>query len=1407
MRIGSRIKTWWQKESTKYAAAGTLLLALAGTALALSLGTGAQAAEITLGEKNLTLEQDSDGAYLIKNAEDLNALRTATEDQTENNTFRLSGDLDLTSITTAATGTFAGTFDGGGHVITIGEININTAKTEPGAAEGVLFGTVTGTVRNLIVDITDPDASYTRESDAGVNVDYTSKSDSHAMPEFDLQNGEPVSELSTGDELTAYNKIHGSYETVYLNQSGEEVNSDSPDAEAYKRYTTYSETTSTSKYLSKSPGSNSFGVICGELQGNISRVSVNGESISVSQSAALSGYDSQSKTTRTPTYFYYKAGTTDKTTSEDFSDGSVSLSAPGSYPISTVSKTAGNQAAENLFTLQVSAPKTVIRETDDRTAKITYTVTVAAVSGTLPSVTVKADGGATAAGGSGNSHTFFDVSTKGQSIDFQYEVSSGVASNVSMKFTASCSVGSPAQTVTASSQVETAVVGGTKTASGKNAAVTAGMMGIQVEETGPSEGNYTYSVTITNNSNANSLKNISIIAPEGAQTSDATTVASIAPGDNSAIEFTSATSITGEFTVTAQVGEPAQTICASAAAGNTGTSAAISAGSLSATVSAASYVSNADGTQIKYTVKVTDDRASGTQTPVVSVNHTGITESGTGSGSWNSTNDTYTYTLNEKVNAEEKLRTSFTVTLEDSDGTERALKTNDLMTTFVDTESKEESPDENEQISSGSLKLEVSAPAALQAEENDTEISILYTIKVTGETGDTVTLTASEEGKWGTSVEDARSATTSEQEYKISLSSGTPATVYYIRTVSYTGSGDPKEMSSVFSATAERTSVTAAVKTGELETTIHPAASLKAEFSGSVVEAELTRDRSFVFEDETDDGITYTLTLTNRAVVPIQMNELAGWDVKEDAGWSTETYILSDGKKIEGRVLEADGSVTLTKSVTSSDSGGETVDLSGIKIVTTEIPTYTYEESKKQTGAPEEPTTRTGDAIYAGNHLYAGILAGSVTGGSIVESRQETDLIASGASLVDNGAGLYAGGVAGKVAGVSPVLSDLYVKGSVSGSNQAVTGLVTGSLDETVRASRIITLHTGTTGMEGTESDSMFSGADAFPEEEWKNWMSFTRYTASEQSENVYDLSWLVKNNEDIFQLTDPSGAETDVTLAVSDPVTDKTLSWQSVYQARRSREDQEMQRYYSDTAAWELGESGYYLPVHVYATDGYYHYVEDFSENTEGTRYPFNKDAKPQFISEDPQAWSVVRETGGLTDWIRLSMDINFDMDEIEVYYGNGSQATEAGYYVYFPFEDAAVSITAVPVWNGKIYEEICSGEFTAKDREPLPEPTVTSSSYFNENGETKEEAFQDGGRYESGSTMNLSGTADGCSYAVYFSDKGPVSDPAGPVWDGENRTVDTETFDRVYGSENAWTECRVSFQIPEERIISTSK
>ena len=59
MRIGSRVKTWWQKRSTKYAAAGTLLLALAGAALALSVGSGARAEEIMLGGENYNFDFES----------------------------------------------------------------------------------------------------------------------------------------------------------------------------------------------------------------------------------------------------------------------------------------------------------------------------------------------------------------------------------------------------------------------------------------------------------------------------------------------------------------------------------------------------------------------------------------------------------------------------------------------------------------------------------------------------------------------------------------------------------------------------------------------------------------------------------------------------------------------------------------------------------------------------------------------------------------------------------------------------------------------------------------------------------------------------------------------------------------------------------------------------------------------------------------------------------------------------------------------------------------------------------------------------------------------------------------------------------------------------------------------------
>ena len=59
------------------------------------------------------------------------SLGRRVQDQTKEKTFRLNQDLDI-EIRSAATGTFAGTFDGDGHVIKINRLDITdrTSGTE-----------------------------------------------------------------------------------------------------------------------------------------------------------------------------------------------------------------------------------------------------------------------------------------------------------------------------------------------------------------------------------------------------------------------------------------------------------------------------------------------------------------------------------------------------------------------------------------------------------------------------------------------------------------------------------------------------------------------------------------------------------------------------------------------------------------------------------------------------------------------------------------------------------------------------------------------------------------------------------------------------------------------------------------------------------------------------------------------------------------------------------------------------------------------------------------------------------------------------------------------------------------------------------------------------------------------------
>lgn len=226
------ITTWIRKKKVRYAAAGTLCLAVAIGILTLGLGIGSRAAEtsVTLGDLNVnfdTITESEETVYLVENTEQMSKLGQASAEQTNDKTFRLKQDLDI-GITSAATGTFAGTFDGDGHVIKINQLNItdSTPGTETqGVSQGALFGTVSGTVENLIIDVTAENASYERISDAGVKGSTGTPSETEADKKYAFDTDTTVNEFSTGDkEKAAYEAIRftDAFETVYLNAEGKE---------------------------------------------------------------------------------------------------------------------------------------------------------------------------------------------------------------------------------------------------------------------------------------------------------------------------------------------------------------------------------------------------------------------------------------------------------------------------------------------------------------------------------------------------------------------------------------------------------------------------------------------------------------------------------------------------------------------------------------------------------------------------------------------------------------------------------------------------------------------------------------------------------------------------------------------------------------------------------------------------------------------------------------------------------------------------------------------------------------------------------------------------------------------------------------------------------------------------------
>ena len=460
------IITWIRKKKVRYAAAGTLCLAAAIGILVLGLGIGSRAAEtVNLGTGlSENFEVASDGAYLVESAGQLKNLGLATTG-TKGKTFRLKQDLEM-EITSAATGTFAGTFDGDGHVIKIAKLAINDSTPGTGAqgvSQGALFGTVSGTVENLIIDVTDGEATYQRTSDAGVTESSEKGQEIQAAPQYSLADNEKVTVNSTGYQQKAYQAIcfnDKDYTTVYLDTDGKECTKETAGADEYRKYVGNKiERTTTTNTASNASVTDSFGILCGTIGsgGTVKKVSLNGASVTVRQAGA-SHPEKVISDNKTPYAFYYKVEYMPVTVAHEMEvtkDNTLEIKIPEVEQKTSV--TVGNQAVGELLSMEVTAPQAVASK-DGRTYTITYNLKLSAVNETVSEAVLKTD----LPGGTWSSDAVngkvSSITKAGTTVTYTYTgTASALPKDIEAKFSADVSDGT-GQTVPVSTEALTTTI-------------------------------------------------------------------------------------------------------------------------------------------------------------------------------------------------------------------------------------------------------------------------------------------------------------------------------------------------------------------------------------------------------------------------------------------------------------------------------------------------------------------------------------------------------------------------------------------------------------------------------------------------------------------------------------------------------------------------------------------------------------------------------------------------------------------------------------------------------------------------------------------------------------------------------------------------------------------------------------
>lgn len=296
MKLRTHIKMLWRKNSTKYGMVGALCLLMAAMLFTLNIGGQARAAEVVLGATTIDLEMEN-GAYLIQTPEHLSALGTASAAQTQGKKFVLANDITADAVSRVANGSFAGEFDGQGHVITITSVSFPDSAEWGEMSQGVIFGTITGKVKNFIVDI-QGDVNYTRTS--GVARTDTSVAETVTL------NGEEAQPSCSGEEsFSVYSTDEEKKNLATRLDMGAVITAS--DGKTYRREAVSENIIKTTTYELGEAGTDQFGILCGTLAENasIAQVYVKGSSLNVTQKAAKVPTKTTLEGLRDK-YFYYK---------------------------------------------------------------------------------------------------------------------------------------------------------------------------------------------------------------------------------------------------------------------------------------------------------------------------------------------------------------------------------------------------------------------------------------------------------------------------------------------------------------------------------------------------------------------------------------------------------------------------------------------------------------------------------------------------------------------------------------------------------------------------------------------------------------------------------------------------------------------------------------------------------------------------------------------------------------------------------------------------------------------------------------------------------------------------------------------------------------------------------------------